>query len=456
MKNLIFKISLFVITFTFIQCSTDDLEPTLEQIKDTDTSINKVDDLDGILKGALNRMTQSNYYGRDFIIYDEIRGDHVFANGSSGRFQTEGSLEYIPSNNRGIWTRAYAVIGSCNIIINTDLAKLEGKESDGKHIQGQALLLRGLAHFDLLRQYGQQYAGGGTLGVPYITEFKGDNLTPARNTVSETVANIYKDFEAAYNMMSSTFSDDKQFPSKYTAKALESRLALYMGEWSKAEAAAKIVLDSGKYTIAKSTDYVGSFATDGGSNSIFELAFSDVDNVGINGLGYIYRGNNYGDIEVLPHVKTIYDTVADIRYGILGYEGKKFRNMGKYPELNSWDNVPVIRIEEVLLNYTEALLEQGKNAKALTEINKLTAERGIPAYTGTLTKDQVLVERQRELIFEGFRFFDLTRTGKGIPIVDPLQNIKNAIPANDHRFALPIPLVEIDANSNLEQNPGYK
>ena len=325
MKNIIFKIGLLVIALAFVQCTTEDLEPTLEQIKDTDKSINKIEDLEGILKGALNRMTQSNYYGRDFIIYDEIRGDHVFANGSSGRFQTQGGLEYIPSNNNGIWTRAYAVIGSCNIIINTDITKLEGDEADGKHIQGQALLLRGLAHFDLLRQYGQQYAGGGTLGIPYLTEFKGSDLTPSRNTVAETVANIYKDFDAAYNMMDNQISSDKQFPSKYTAKALESRLALYMGEWSKAEAAAKVVLDSGKYAIAKSAEYVASFASDGGSNSIFELAFSDVDNVSINGLGYIYRGDNYGDIEVLPHVRTIYDTVADVRYGILGYEGKRFK-----------------------------------------------------------------------------------------------------------------------------------
>ena len=100
-------------------------------------------------------------------------------------------------------------------------------------------------------------------------------------------------------------------------------------------------------------------------------------------------------------------------------------------------------------------MEQGKNTEALEQINKLVNERGIPKYSGTLTKDQILIERQRELIFEGFRFFDLTRTGKGIPIVDPLQNISKAVPANDYRLALPIPLVEMDANSNMIQNSGY-
>jgi hypothetical protein len=455
MKKIIFNISICLAMLCLTYCTTDDLNPTLEQEKELGVSINTLEDLQGILKGALNRMTQSNYYGRDFIIYDEIRGDHVFANGSSGRFQTQGTLEYIPSNNNGIWSRAYAVIASSNIIINIDLSKIDGDTDEIRHIQGQALLLRGLAHFDLLRQYGQQYAGGGALGVPYVTQYKGEDLIPARNTVTETVSMIYEDFDDAYNMMNGAISSDKQYPSKFAAKALESRLALYMGEWSKAEAAAKVVLDSGEYSIASSTDYVDTFKNDNASNSIFELAFSDVDNVGINGLGYIYRGNNYGDIEVLPHVKSVYDTVADIRYGIFGYEGKKLRNMGKYPELQGFDNVSVIRIEEVLLNYSEALLEQGKNAEALSELNKLVAERGIPPYSGTLTKDQILVERQRELIFEGFRFFDLTRAEKGIPFVDPLQNINKAIPANDNRFALPIPLSEMDANSNMVQNPGY-
>ncbi|MDA0780561.1 MAG: RagB/SusD family nutrient uptake outer membrane protein [Bacteroidetes bacterium] len=455
MKKIIFYISFILTLVCSTQCTTDDLDPTLAQEKELGVSINNFEDLQGILKGALNRMTQSDYYGRYFIIYDEIRGDHVFANGNSGRFQTEGTLQYIPSNNRGIWSRAYAVIASSNIIINVDLSKIDGEANKTKHIQGQAYLLRGLAHFDLLRQYGQQYASSGKLGIPYVTNYKGKNTIPPRNTIAETVSNIYKDFDSAYSMMNDAISNDKQYPSKLTAKALESRLALYMGDWNRAEVAAKVVIDSGKYTIAKSTDYVASFENDNTSNSIFELAFSSTDNIGINGLGYIYRGVNYGDIEVLPFVKSIFDTVADIRYGVFGYEGKKFRNMGKYPELQGYDNISVIRIEEVFLNYAEALMEQGKNTEALEQINKLVNERGIPKYSGTLTKDQILIERQRELIFEGFRFFDLTRTGKGIPIVDQLQNISKAVPANDYRLALPIPLVEMDANSNMIQNSGY-
>lgn len=435
-------------------CSTEDLEPTLKQIKDIDTSITKVEDLEGILRGALNRLSQSNYYGRDFIILDEIRGDHVFANGNSGRFQIEGNFEYIPSTNDGIWTRAYAAIASTNIIINTDTANLEGDAAQATNIQGQALLIRALAHFDLLRQYGQQYAGGGSLGVPYIKEFKGEDLIPARNSVTEVVQNIYEDLGQAFSMMNSSISDNREFPSKWTAKALEGRLALYMKDWARAASASAEVLNSNAYSIIPAEQYAASFAQDNASNSIFELAYSDVDNVGINGLGYIYRGDNYGDIEVLPPVADLYEE-GDVRADILGFEGQKLRNMGKYPELQGFDNISIIRIEEVLLNYAEALFEQGQTEEAITQLNLLTDKRNAAAYNGTISKDDILKERQKELIFEGFRFFDLSRAGRAIPIVHELQNIQTSIPAGDYRYALPIPIVEMDANSNMEQNDGY-
>ncbi|MGC6479085.1 MAG: RagB/SusD family nutrient uptake outer membrane protein [Flavobacteriaceae bacterium] len=447
------KIILYTTICLLFACSSDDLEPTLEQIKDVETSINSVQDLDGILKGALSRLTQSNYYGRDFIITDEIRGDNVFANGNSGRFQTQGAMTYIPSNNIGIWTRAYSVIASSNIIINVNIEELSGDRETGENIQGQALFLRALAHFDLLRQYGTQYAGSGSQGVPIVTEFKGDNLFPSRNSVNEVKEAIYSDLDAAFNLMTDEISSDKQYPSKYAAKALESRLALYFEDWSRAANAAATVIDADEYTIATATDYVNSFSVDNSSNSIFELAFDNVDNQGINGLGYIYRGVSYGDIEVHPEVLEIYEP-DDIRLDIFGYEGDLLRNMGKYPTLLGYDNVIVLRIEEVILNYAEALFEQGQESEALTQINKITAARNASAHS-SLTSDAILVERRKELIFEGFRFFDLSRAGLPITRFSLNQNIEATIPAGDYRYALPIPLTEMDANSNMDQNPGY-
>ena len=138
----------------------------------------------------------------------------------------------------------------------------------------------------------------------------------------------------------------------------------------------------------------------------------------------------------------------------MGYEGTRLRNLGKFPALNGDDNVAVIRFEEVILNYAEALFEQSKTADALTQLNRITANRNATAHT-SINKSTILEERRKELIFEGFRFFDLTRVNAGIPVVDPLQNIQNPINAGDYRLALPIPLVEMDSNSNMVQNDGY-
>lgn len=458
MKKLKYISTILGILVLGLSCSTEDLEPTLEQIKDI-SAIASVEDLSGLLKGTLDGMTGSAYYGRDFIITDEIRGDNVFANGNSGRFQTQGTLEYIPSNNLGVWSDAYAAIANANIIINADPSTLDGDMNEALHIQGQAKIIRALAHFDLLRNYGQQYiSGAGDMGVPIITEFGGDNLLPARNSTREVYDAIYNDLQTAFDQMDGQLDNraDKTFPSKFTAKAIESRVALYNGEWAKAAAAAQAVIGSGIYSVIGKDNYVSSFANDNTDNSIFELAFDNVDNRGSNSLGFIYKGDVYGDIEVLPSVPEIYDE-GDVRADIITVDGGgNIRNSGKYPELNGYDNVNVIRYEEVILNLAEALFEQGEIDGAITELNKITSNRGAAEYAGTITKDDILNERRKELIFEGFRFFDLARTGRDIPKISDLQNITATIPAGDHRYALPIPIVEMDANSNMVQNSGYQ
>jgi hypothetical protein len=454
LKNIFIALGILFLGFS---CTSEDLDPTLEQIKDI-SSIASVEDLSGLLKGAVDRMTSSVYYGRDFIITDEIRGDNVFANGNSGRFQTQGTLEYLPDNNPGIWTQAYAVIASANIIINADPNELEGDQSEALYIQGQAKIIRALAHFDLLRNYGQQYInGGGDAGVPVITEFAGDNLNPSRNTTSEVYTAIYNDLQTAFDQMSDQFDNraNKTLPSKYTAKALESRVAIYNGEWSRAQSAAQAVVNSDIYSVISPDSYVASFAIDNTDNSIFELAYDNVDNLGGNSLGFIYKGEVYGDIEVLPTTPDIYEE-GDVRADIITTdEGGNIRNSGKYPELNGWDNVNIIRYEEVLLNLAEALFEQNDNDGAVAALNQITSMRGASEYSGTITKEDILNERRKELMFEGFRFFDLARNGLPIEKFSDLQNIVETVPAGDYRYALPIPIVEMDANSNMTQNTGY-
>ena len=68
----------------------------------------------------------------------------------------------------------------------------------------------------------------------------------------------------------------------------------------------------------------------------------------------------------------------------------------------------------------------------------------------TLTMDELLAERGREFIFEGFRRNDMIRFGKFVT-----ASWWDHSPSNATRELYPIPQRQIDLNSNLKQNPGY-
>ena len=71
--------------------------------------------------------------------------------------------------------------------------------------------------------------------------------------------------------------------------------------------------------------------------------------------------------------------------------------------------------------------------------------------TATLAMDELLAERGREFIFEGFRRNDLIRYGKFVS-----GSWWDHAPTNDATKELfPIPLRQIAVNPNLVQNPGY-
>ncbi len=453
------QVNLITVLFIllFAACSINDLEPTLTNDKDVAISLKNLEDLQGIANGMHDRFTVSNYYGRNMQIYGEVRSDNCFANGTSGRFIPEAQMTVSPDNSNGPWEAMYAVIASANIIINADLESLSGDKQKINQIVGQAYIARALAHFDLLRLFGQQHVGG-SLGVPFILQYKSDDRIPVRNTVELNKRAIFDDIESGLKLMTDAGNPKtKQQISTYTGQALKARVALYFKEWEKAKTASLAVISSGKFGITDAAGFVNSWKTKNGNNSIFELAASTTDNLGINGLQYIYRGSTYGDVEVLDDLFNIFDE-QDVRKALLGFEtisGKsRLRNLGKYPSADFSDNIPLFRFEEQLLILTEAKIELGE-PDALEILNQVPAKRGATLYTQA-TKANVLLERRKELCFEGFRFDDLARTGSDIPLVDVFRQTHGGPKYGNYNYAFPIPTVEMNANSNMVQNNGYK
>lgn len=139
----------------------------------------------------------------------------------------------------------------------------------------------------------------------------------------------------------------------------------------------------------------------------------------------------------------------------------KYRS-GTQDDPNYLENDYVIyRLTEIYFNKAEAIMRlNGGSAtgEALNLINEsrsryFSEEDWVDEMytTATLTLDELLAERGRELIFEGKRRTDLIRFGKFTT-----ASWWDHEPSGDQNLTLfPIPLRQIQSNPNLEQNPGY-
>ena len=472
MKN-IYKSLLVLSSFLLVvSCGNDDLEPTLAMNKDSATGIQNAADLASVLNGAYDRMSSSGYYARNVIVNGEVRGDNFYSNANSGR-TFAAAMDYSP-NGYGPWSTIYGVIAMCNIVIQADHANLEGDQNSISHTVGQAYALRALAHFDLLKDYGQHFisgqGGSSSLGVPYVKTYRDPaNLSPSRDTVQSNVDNIVADFNQGISMMNST-SDNSQYMNKGAAYALLARAALYYGSvnsayYAAAASASKWVLDNWSKAAVGPSGYMSSWYTDNAVNHLFTIAASGTDNAGINGVANIYRGPTYGDLRIVEgdgadDVHDVYEA-ADIRYtsqGMIGMEGGYLSMLGKWPSMDFSDDNVVIRVEEMHLIYAEASLRAGDAATAKTYLNNVQAARGATQTDATL--DNIILERRREFFGEGHRFYDIARLGMDIPLVDVIKqthdDLTGASPeAGNYRFAYPISLSERNANPNIVQNYGY-
>jgi hypothetical protein len=113
-----------------------------------------------------------------------------------------------------------------------------------------------------------------------------------------------------------------------------------------------------------------------------------------------------------------------------------------------------------LLLYAEVQNEinGAPTADAYNAINQVRARANVLNLPEGLNqsdfRDSVFVERRKEFIQEGHRWFDLVRRG-GTALVDALHKLPAKSAASSKNNLFPIPQVEIQLNSKLTQNPGY-
>jgi hypothetical protein len=132
---------------------------------------------------------------------------------------------------------------------------------------------------------------------------------------------------------------------------------------------------------------------------------------------------------------------------------------------NVGTNWRIIRYADILLMQAEAKNELGKTGEAETLLNEVRDRAMVTPKTGLSQADMrqaIIDERVLELTGESHRFFDLVRWGLADDYMGttslhgdhPKSLSGGTFQTGKHEYVW-IPQSEIDANSNLSQNPGY-
>lgn len=448
-------------------------EPKLAQTNEL--TLSTFDGIDKAVAAAYGPLYSASWYGRDFVVLSDIKGGNAKLSPiSSGRFTTEYLWNNLPDATSGLWTLAYITIARVNNALEAieTLDEVGITEEQINSLKGEAYFLRGLAYFDLVRLFAQQYSSGAdNLGVPVvlITEIG----TPARNTVGEVYNRITEDLEWAAELLEQApptrvVTDNKAIASSLAAKALLSRVYLYKEDWQKAADYATEVINSGSFSVATADEFTTAEnggiwgALSGGSEIIFEVygVEGNANHANWDVISYILSPEGYGDVGASMDLIGMYEE-GDVRANL-------FRNTSDHPN-DFWslkypgkdgnlreDNIPVLRISEMYLNRAEALNKGASisGVSAVDDINVIRSNRGLSP-VASVEISTILNERRKELCFEGHQLFDLARTKRSLVRVDYEGAVNKDIPFPDYRWAMPIPKSEVDANPNMEQNEGY-
>ena len=157
------------------------------------------------------------------------------------------------------------------------------------------------------------------------------------------------------------------------------------------------------------------------------------------------QGIGRGDIRISSGFVNSYGT-SDIRRTELFYSGRT-NNLHTSKWKSFSQNIPVIRIAEMYLIRAEANLRLGTNVgdTPANDYNR-TRVRAQFAPVTTVTLEQIIDEKFKELAFEGLRIHEVKR----------LRMSVGAFAWNSPRLVFPIPQRDIDASEGvLIQNPGY-
>lgn len=424
----------------------------------------------------------------------EIASDHAIAGGESvtdtqGLHEIENMNHNAVNNElRSLFQFTYTGIARCNYIMeNRDNIDFEGKN----RVIGETRFLRAYYYFELVKYFG---------GVPLIIDERigADEVTEIDRA---SKAAVYDQIEADLTYAVDNLDwgrFEKGRADKGAALALLGKVHLYQDEFTEAAEALDRVINEGGYGLVPDFADVWTVANENNEETVFDIEYTGLEGgsygcfvclegnaaVGFHGIrqfdGPVYGdGNSYNlptedlynsfesgdprrDLTVLDIDAWIQTqpNPGSISYAIGGgghtgyYNNKYLKRQGEIGlpdnDLTSPVNYKVIRYADVLLMAAEAHNRSGNDGAALPLVNQVRSRVGMPPLSsgGSQLTEDIWQERVYELSGEGYRFWDLVRTGRAA------QEIDGFVPGKHELF--PIPQVEIDlAGGNWQQNPNY-
>lgn len=368
------------------------------------------------------------------------------------------------------WNKAYALILNCNKILE-NIDQNQGLFTGGNYyaVKGEALALRAMLHFDMLRLFGPVYAkDSDKKAIPYYN--KQTNSPEPILTAKEVAEKVVADLEEARillandpvktegTLMSGSQDGTSNFMryralrlNYYAVEALLARVNLYMGNKTEAFKYATDVIktaDQGIFPFVDKSLVIGSpadpdrifssevlFALTNTSRSKIHKNFYDPSRLP----NYVFRmDDNLMSNIVYGGAATTGGYQDDYRYRANWMATGSNRYFYKYSDMvanGSIQNtmIPMIRLGEMFLIAAES--QSDNLANGVQYVNALRRNRGV-ANLQTLTPDLLKYEYIRELYGEGQLFYLYKRLNSDIITS---SNANKNPKASDLIFVVPLP-----------------
>ena len=365
-----------------------------------------------------------------------------------------------PTNNRvyTLWTEWYKYIYQSNAMVEGLDRSISISQPVRDQLKGEARFVRALAYFNLVNIFG-------AVPIARSTNYN-ENMRASRSSTDSVYQVIVRDLEEAVHLMAPEYKSgnnsnttERVRPNRAAANALLARVYLFMGRWQEAEAVAsevmnaspgyQLVADLNKVFLKTSPEAILQFMSVlKGFNSFAGGTFIVTSTPSNNSIAPAFMGSfRPGDKRKAAWTGSV--TVgANIYYYPFKY--KVPQNASAITEYTM-----ILRLAEQILIRAEARAMQNNLSGGEADLNTIRIRAGLPGVTG-LTKsmliDSIQLERKFELAFEtGDRWINLKRTMQADAILGLVKGTNWA--TTDQLY--PIPLMEINRNHNLVQNPGY-